>query len=161
MWPSSDMRMMHRREGGKLRIFNSLGIIKSSQVLWDALAITTVGVIGGMWTGIGYGLGYWAWHDTKNSSALIPLIVMAGVFWPLGMAGFSYSSKLAVLRRSGFGEKRRLFFLLFLNPRVMLMSWLMFFCRIGISVVFVFIVSIRVLGIPWTSYHPLSPLADL
>ena len=139
------MRMMHRREGGKLRIFNSLGIINGSQVLWDALAITTVGIIGGMWTGIGYGLGWLSWNDMENPSALIPLIVMAGIFWPIGMAGFSYSSKLAVLRRSGFREKQRLFFLLFLNPRVMLMSWLFFLCRIVISVVFVLIVPIGVL----------------
>ena len=61
------------------------------------------------------------------------------------MAGFSYSSKLAVLRRSGFKEKRRLFFLLFLNPRVMMMSWLFFLCRILISLVFVLFVPIGVL----------------
>ena len=145
MWPSSDMRLMHRREGGRLRIFNALSSIKGTQLVWDAHAISTVGVIGGIWIGIGYLLGWWVWHDWGNPSALTPFLVMSGVFWPVGMAGFSYSSKLAVLRRSGFKEKRRLFFLLFLNPRVMMMSWLFFLCRILISLVFVLFVPIGVL----------------
>ena len=53
--------------------------------------------------------------------------------------------KLAVLRRSGFEEKRRLFFCLFLKPRVMLMSWIFFLFRILISLIFVLIVPIGVL----------------
>ena len=145
MWPSSDMRLMHRKEGGTFRIFNSLSSIQGVQVLWDALAISTVVVIGLIWSGTGYLMGWWNWHECRHPSALLPPLVMAGIFWPVGMAGFSYSSKLAVLRRSGFAEKRRLFFCLFLKPRVMLMSWVFFLLRILISLIFVLIVPIGVL----------------
>ena len=137
MWPSSDMRLMHRKEGGTFRIFNSLRSIQGAQILWDALAISTVGVIGLIWSGSGYLMGWWNWHEWRHPAALLPPLLMAGIFWPVGMAGFSYSSKLAVLRRSGFAEKRRLFFCLFLKPRVMLMSWIFFLFRILISLIFV------------------------
>ena len=145
MWPSSDMRLMHRKEGGTFRIFNSLRSIQGAQILWDALAISTVGVIGLIWSGSGYLMGWWNWHEWRHPAALLPPLLMAGIFWPVGMAGFSYSSKLAVLRRSGFEEKRRLFFCLFLKPRVMLMSWIFFLFRILISLIFVLIVPIGVL----------------
>ena len=145
MWPSSDMRLMHRKEGGTFRIFNSLRSIQGAQILWDALAISTVGVIGFIWSGIGYLMGWWNWYEWRHPAALLPPLLMAGIFWPVGMAGFSYSSKLAVLRRSGFEEKRRLFFCLFLKPRVMLMSWIFFLFRILISLIFVLIVPIGVL----------------
>ena len=145
MWPSSDMRLMHRKEGGTFRIFNSLRSIQGAQILWDALAISTVGVIGLIWSGTGYLMGWWNWHEWRHPAALLPPLLMAGIFWPVGMAGFSYSSKLAVLRRSGFAEKRRLFFCLFLKPRVMLMSWIFFLFRILISLIFVLIVPIGVL----------------
>ena len=145
MWPSSDMRLMHRKEGGPFRIFNSLRSIQGAQVLWDALAISTVGVIGLIWSGTGYLIGLWNWYEWRHPAALLPLLLMAGIFWPVGMAGFSYSSKLAVFRRSGFAEKRRLFFCLFLKPRVMLMSWIFFLFRILISLIFVLIVPIGVL----------------
>ncbi len=145
MWPSSDMRLMHRKEGGTFRIFNSLRSIQGAQILWDALAISTVGVIGLIWSGTGYLMGWWNWYEWRHPAALLPPLLMAGIFWPVGMAGFSYSSKLAVLRRSGFAEKRRLFFCLFLKPRVMLMSWIFFLFRILISLIFVLIVPIGVL----------------
>ena len=145
MWPSSDMRLMHRKEGGTFRIFNSLRSIQGAQILWDALAISTVGVIGIIRSGTGYLMGLWNWYEWRHPAALLPPLLMAGIFWPVGMAGFSYSSKLAVLRRSGFAEKRRLFFCLFLKPRVMLMSWIFFLFRILISLIFVLIVPIGVL----------------
>ena len=145
MWPSSDMRLMHRKEGGMFRIFNSLRSIQGAQILWDALAISTVGVIGLIWSGTGYLMGLWNWYEWRHPAALLPPLLMAGIFWPVGMAGFSYSSKSAVLRRSGFAEKRRLFFCLFLKPRVMLMSWIFFLFRILISLIFVLIVPIGVL----------------
>lgn len=50
MWPSRYMRLMHRKEGGTFRIFNSLRSIQDAQILWDALAISTVGVIGLIWS---------------------------------------------------------------------------------------------------------------
>ena len=145
MWPSSDMRLMHRKEGGTFRIFNSLRSIQGAQILWDALAISTVGVIGLIWSGTGYLMGLWNWYEWRHPAALLPPLLMAGIFWPVGMAGFSYSSKLSVLRRSGFAEKRRLFFCLFLESRVMLMSWIFFLFRILISLIFVLIVPIGVL----------------
>ena len=145
MWPSSDMRLMHRKEGGTFRILNSLRSIQGAQILWDALAISTVGVIGLIWSGTGYLMGWWNWYEWRHPAALLPPLLMAGIFWPVGMAGFSYSSKLAVLRRSGFGEKRRLFFCLFLKPRVMLMSWIFFLFRILISLIFVLVIPIGVL----------------
>ena len=145
MWPSSDMRLMHRKEGGTFRIFNSLRSIQGAQILWDALAISTVGVIGLIWSGTGYLMGWWNWYEWRHPAALLPPLLMVGIFWPFGMAGFSYSSKLAVLRRSGFAEKRRLFFCLFLKPRVMMMSWIFFLFRILISLIFVLIVPIGVL----------------
>ena len=92
MWPSSDMRLMHRNEGGTFRIFNSLRSIQGAQILWDALAISTVGVIGLIWSGTGYLMGWWNWYEWRHPAALFPPLLMGGIFWPVGMAGFSNSS---------------------------------------------------------------------
>ena len=83
MWPSSDMRLMHRKEGGTFRIFNSLRSIQGAQILWDALAISTVGVIGLIWSGTGYLMGWWNWYEWRHPAALIPPLLMAGIFWPV------------------------------------------------------------------------------
>ena len=81
MWPSSDMRLMHRKEGGTFRIFNSLRSIQGAQILWDALAISTVGVIGLIWSGTGYLMGLWNWYEWRHPAALLPPLLMAGIFW--------------------------------------------------------------------------------
>ena len=47
MWPTMDMRKMHRSEGGRWRILKSLQSLRWSQFTWDACAVViVVGKIG-------------------------------------------------------------------------------------------------------------------
>ncbi len=141
MWPTNDMRMMHRHEGGKMRILHSLQSLRWQQFAWDAMAVSSVLTLSAVWGGVGYLLGLWVWQTTGSAFSLLLPGGMVGVVWPIGMAGFSYSSKLAVLS-NGFPEKARLFFQLFSNRRVLLYSWVFYLARIFISLLFVLIIPI-------------------
>ena len=110
MWPSSDMRRMHRNERGGFGLFGALSAIGWHQVVWDAIAIISL---------------CWA------------LGLMAFLASPLTLAGFSYSSKLAVLSRGSFGRKLGLFFSLFTNRILFLKSWCFYLLRQIIEMTFV------------------------
>jgi hypothetical protein len=64
-------------------------------------------------------------------------MVQVSLFLPLVLAGFSYSSKLAVISRGSFAEKFGLFLQLFRTPGVTGPSWLFFTVRIALESLFV------------------------
>jgi hypothetical protein len=145
LWPSSDMRRMHRSERGAFGLLGSLAVIRWEQVLWDAIAVGTVCGLYAFWAGAGFVL-LWFWWQTTQATFLLPLLLLQiALFAPLTMAGFSFSSKLAVLSKGSFAEKLRLYFQLFISGKVLWSSWLFFGLRILVELIFVVVIPLIVL----------------
>jgi hypothetical protein len=145
MWPSSDMRRMHRRERGAFGLLTALLAIRRDQILWDAIAVGTICVLLGLWTLVGYSAASALWHVWPQTGCLLLLMVQVGLFLPLVLAGFSYSSKLAVISRGSFREKLSLFLHLFYTPSVLAPSWLFYTLRMGLEALFVVILPAAIL----------------
>ena len=137
MWPSSDMRRMHRRERGRFGLFAALLVIRRDQILWDALAVGTICLLLGLWSLAGYGAASALWRIWPRTGSLLLLMAQIALFLPLVLAGFSYSSKLAVISKGSFREKLGLFMNLFRRPAILVPSWLFFTLRIGLESLFV------------------------
>ena len=140
LWPSSDMRRMHRRERGRFGVMEALAALRWYQVAWDAMAVGWVCILTALWIGAAYGLGWGIWSRSGNSAALFLTAGVAAMAFPMAMAGFSYSSKLAVIRHGTFGSRFRLFMELFINRRLLWTSWLFFSARIVVEALFVAII---------------------
>lgn len=137
LWPSSDMRRMHRLERERFGLLAALKAIRWQQVIWDALAVSTICGVLGVWSLAVFYSTRIGWQQNPHPVWLYLLMGLLSLGAPLGMAGFSYSSKLAVLSRGRFGEKLRLFFLLFTDWRVLWTSWIFFSARIILETLFV------------------------
>lgn len=137
LWPSSDMRRMHRKERDTFGLLTSLAAIRWEQLIWDAIAVSTLCLMTGGWCLVWFGLNRLGWRQAPSTVWLLILSLAIGAILPLVLAGFSYSSKLAVISSGGFGEKLRLFYQLFFNWRIALFSWLFYAVRIGIESIFV------------------------
>jgi hypothetical protein len=129
LWPTSAMRRLHREEGQGFGIVASLVALRWRQIWWDfsAVGVTTLVVTGWMllvwliasrlWSATGW-VG-WAWFF-----AIAAMLVLS-----LGMAAFSFSSKLAVLSTGTRNEKMRWFLRLFYVPGLLFPAWLFFIVR--------------------------------
>lgn len=137
MWPSSDMRRMHRLERKGFGLIGSLLALKWRQVVWDAIAIGTVCGLVGSWSLLAFGLARLWWAAAPSLGPLFLLGGLVGAAMPLGMAGFSFSSKLAVISQGSFGEKLALFYRLFFSWPVLWPSYLFFVFRIVVEIIFV------------------------
>ncbi len=137
LWPSSDMRRMHRQERGTFGILASLGAIRWDQLVWDAIAVSTLCLTAIVWCGVWFVIFRACWHQTAALMWLPVLGLFMSIIMPTVLAGFSYSSKLAVISQGTFGEKLALFYKLFTNPKVALWSWLFYAVRIALEAVFV------------------------
>jgi hypothetical protein len=137
LWPSSDMRRMHRRERERFGIFAALAAIRWQQVLWDAIAVSMICGVVGFWSLTAFWFTRLGWVQIREPIWLYLLTGLLVVGAPAGMAGFSYSSKLAVLSRGRFEEKLLLFFRLFTDWRVFWTSRLFFTARIFLETIFV------------------------
>ena len=137
LWPSSDMRRMHRFERGRFGVLTALAVIRWTQIVWDAVAVSTICGLLGAWTGVVFWVARLGWQRFHHPGWLFVLIGLVGLGLPPGMAGFSYSSKLAVIDRGRFTEKLRLFFMLFTDGRVFWTSWAFFAIRIVLETMFV------------------------
>ena len=137
LWPSSDMRRMHRQERERFGLLAALAAIRWQQVVWDAVAVVSICGVLGVWSLAAFVFAQKGWrlsHDTRW------LLILGGLLFsaaPIGMAGFSYSSKLAVLSNGRFGEKLRHFYLLFTDWRVFWSSWVFFLVRVALESLFV------------------------
>jgi hypothetical protein len=133
LWPTSAMRRLHREEGLGFGIVASLAALRWRQVLWDffAVGVTTMVVSGLMlmvwlitsrlWIATGW--AGWAWF----------FAVAAALVLSLGMAAFSFSSKLAVLSTGTQNEKMRWFLRLFYFPPLLFPAWLFFIVRASLE----------------------------
>jgi hypothetical protein len=140
LWPSSDMRRMHRKERGRFGVFEALLALRWYQMAWDGLAVGTLCAVLGVWLVLAFLLGLSFWAHALAVPGLLSAAGMALSALPLAMAGFSYSSKLAVIRNGTFGARLKLFLYLFVRWRVLWMSWLFFAVRIVVEAIFVAII---------------------
>jgi hypothetical protein len=140
MWPSSDMRRMHRDERKGFGILGSLISLRWGQILWDAAAVATICGFATGWALVVFYLNhffrrlypsfFWVW--------MLGLLLVFAV--PILFAGFSYSSKLAVISRGSFGGKLKLFFKIFTDRRIFIFSYVFFLIRLFIESVFIGII---------------------
>lgn len=141
LWPTSDMRRMHRNERGQFGLFEALIALRWHQVLWDALAVTAVCGICVLWFSIAFLLGLWSWLKIKSWILSIGLLaLMVACILPLAMAGFSFSSKLAVIRGGTFNIRFCLFMKLFTYWPLLWTSWIFFLFRMILESIFVAII---------------------
>ena len=140
MWPSSDMRKMHRKERQRLGLWESLRYLKGYQFLWDAIAVGSICGVLASWGGGVYLLCRWGWQVLPSVGWLLVLGGLLFAATPIGMAGFSYSSKLAVLSHGSFSERLSLFFKLLNNWEIFWKSWLFYTARIVLEGLFVAII---------------------
>ncbi len=145
LWPSSDMRRMHRSERGAFGLIGSLAVIRWGQVLWDAIAVGSICGLYSIWASLGYLITLFIWRSADTTMALMILSLHVAVFAPLAMAGFSFSSKLAVISKGSFSQKLGLYFKLFHTKQVLWPAWLFFALRLIIELIFVFILPLIVL----------------
>ncbi|MGD8368030.1 MAG: hypothetical protein PVG78_10330 [Desulfobacterales bacterium] len=145
MWPSSDMRRMHRKERSGFGLLDSLTAIRWAQVAWDAVAVGSICAATGLWCLAAFLFCRILWTAAPTLWPLLMLATLVALFLPLSMGGFSFSSKLAVLQRGGFGEKLLLFFRLLTDARFMRRAWLFFMLRIALESVFVVAIPAAVL----------------
>ncbi len=137
LWPSSDMRRMHRRERGRFGVLEALAALRWYQMVWDALAVATVCLVAGGWIVLAYLTALAGWHMKPGVVWLLWFGSLGLCSLPMVMAGFSYSSKLAVISQGTFGTRFRLFLCLFTSWRLAWTSWLFFAARIIIEFIFV------------------------
>jgi hypothetical protein len=137
LWPSSDMRRMHRNERGRFGIFASLTAIRWQQVGWDIIAVGATCGVFMLWAVSGFVLWRGGWQILANPWWLVLFAMQVGLALPLVMAGFSFSSKLAVISRGAFSAKLALFFKLFTSARLAVLSWIFFTGRIVLESIFV------------------------
>ncbi len=140
LWPSSDMRRMHRRERGHFGLLEALAVLRWHQVLWDALAVGTVCGLASVWFALAYLLGWGCWQHNPSPFCLLITIGLGAMGLPVMMAGFSYSSKLAVVSSGSFGQRFRLFLSLFSDWTLLWTSWLFFSARIVVELIFVAVI---------------------
>lgn len=137
LWPSSDMRRMHRFDRSGFGIFTSLSILRFQQIAWDALAVGVVCGVVSIWTLFSFLISYSLWTFFTSFFWVFVLVAMVSASIPILFAGLSYSSKLAVLSQGGYLEKLDLFFKLFTDRRVLFYSWVFFSVRLFVESVFV------------------------
>ncbi|HEX7929215.1 MAG TPA: hypothetical protein VF678_16585 [bacterium] len=137
LWPSSDMRRMHRGERERSGVLASLTILRWHQVAWDACAAGSLVAITGLWCCAWYALFRQLWISAPANVWLLLWLAAAGLSAPVFLAGMSYSSKLAVITQGTFREKLWLFYRLFLDWGVFWRSWVLFAIRIAIEGLFV------------------------
>ncbi len=137
LWPSSDMRRMHRQERGHFGLLSALTVLRWQQVAWDALAVALVCAIVASWCIFAFFIGYGYWRLTGYPTALMLTVGVAALAMPLAMAGFSYSSKLAVISQGRFSTRFDLFLRLFTDFHLLWTSWVFFACRVTLEFIFV------------------------
>jgi hypothetical protein len=145
LWPSSDMRRMHREERGRSGPLASLTAIRWSQVVWDAIAVGSLVLMAGLWFTLAYILAGSLWQVSHSPSSLILFGLLAGAFLPLLLAGLSYSSKIAVIGRGSLTLKLGLFSRLFRDFKLFWQSWVFFLLRCLLESLFVLCLPVIIL----------------
>lgn len=145
LWPSSDMRRMHRGEREGSGVLASLAALRWAQVAWDACAAGSLVAVTVLWCAAWYALFRGLWLASPSGAWLLLWVGSMATFSPVFLAGMSYSSKLAVIAQGGFAEKLWLFYRLFLDWGVLWRSWVLFALRLVIEGLFVAVIPVGAL----------------
>lgn len=145
LWPSSDMRRMHRGEREGSGVLASLAALRWAQVAWDACAAGSLVAVTALWCAAWYALFRGLWLASPSGAWLLLWAGSMAAFGPVFLAGMSYSSKLAVIAQGGFAEKLWLFYRLFLDWGVFWRSWVLFAIRLVIEGLFVAVIPVGAL----------------
>ncbi|OGG95256.1 MAG: hypothetical protein A2527_08780 [Candidatus Lambdaproteobacteria bacterium RIFOXYD2_FULL_50_16] len=137
IWPSSDLRRMHRGEREDSGIWASLLALKGPQILWDAVAVGSLVLIGLFWAGISFTLASFFWHALGGAWGLLLFGFLLGGVSPVILGGLSFSSKLAVLHQGSFTRKLTLYFHLFTHWSLFWRAWVFFSLRVLLEGIFV------------------------
>ena len=137
LWPSSDMRRMHRQEREGFGLLASLAAIRWEQLVWDAIAVATLCLAAGGWCLIWFAINRFLWLQHPSTVWIFLLALAIVAIAPMMLAGFSYSSKLAVITSGRFVEKLALFYKLFTDRRVALGSLVFYTARMLVEAIFV------------------------
>ena len=89
LWPSSDMRRMHRRERGRFGLLAALGAIRWHQLVWDAVAVSTLYIATALWCMVWFNLNRTGWHHYPSVIWVALLALTIGSIFPVILAGFS------------------------------------------------------------------------
>ncbi len=145
LWPSSDMRRMHRKEREAFGLLHSLQELGWSQVAWDACAVLWILGFAAFWVIISFYLALALWGGINAFLGLGALALLLAAVAPIVMTAFSFSSKLAVIRRGSFSQKFRLYLLLFWSFRLFASSYLFFSFRVFFELLFVLLIPLGLL----------------
>ncbi len=136
LWPSSDMRLMHRKERGRSGFVGALATLRLKQVAWDAAASALLAGLGIAWLLLAFLPARALWEATGWAGWLAVWAAWVGLAAPAVLAGLSYSSKLAVVSRGRFVAKLRLFLRLFTDWRLFWQSWVFCLARMAVEGLF-------------------------
>ena len=137
LWPNSDMRRMHLRQRTPWAPLTALGAIRPKQLLWYVLAQGAWCAAIGALDGIAYTIGRWGWHYWPSQGWLWGFGLFAALMIPLALAGFSFSSKLALNAMGTFWEKGRLLLKVISNWPIAWRAWLFFLAWIVVEALFI------------------------
>ncbi len=130
LWPSSDMRRMHRQERSGFGVLDSLLQLRWKQVGWDFVAVSITCLTSAIGLVIAFLIGLLFWSKNQSPYSAIFLLVTAACLWPVIIAGFSYSSKIAIISNGSYLQKLKVFVLLLSKLSIFIPSWLFYGFRI-------------------------------
>ncbi|OGH01956.1 MAG: hypothetical protein A2600_04415 [Candidatus Lambdaproteobacteria bacterium RIFOXYD1_FULL_56_27] len=137
IWPSSDMRRMHRDERQGFGLWGSLKSLRWDQVAWDFIAALSLTALTLVWATLAFLVAQALWAQWSEFWVLVLFVGLLGLVAPVVLGGLSFSSKLAVLHQGSFGDKLGLFFLLFTSWPLFWRAWLFFSFRTVLEGIFV------------------------
>lgn len=145
LWPSSDLRRMHRAEREPFGLAGALKSITWKSVLFHISGLSAAWIITGLWCLGWFWINRFFWRHYQSGLWLWSLFFTIILILPLLSAALSYSSRLAVNSEGTFTEKFKLLCKLFTGWRIMAGSWLFFTLRFILRAIFVVAVPIYIL----------------
>jgi len=140
IWPSSDMRRMHRDERHGFGLFGSLMSLKFDQLWWDLIAAGSLVALTSVWGSVVFFGCQTLWFQFHQLWVVGLLGVMLFLVAPVILGGLSFSSKLAVLHQGSFKRKLILYFQLFCKASFFWRAWVFFSLRTILEGLFVAII---------------------
>lgn len=110
LWPSSDLRRMHRGERGRFAILGALGAIGWKSPAWYLLALLAWCTAIAGWCATWFYLCRYGWQRYPGGGWLWTFGIAMAVSIPWMLAGFSHATKLAVNATGGPLKKLQLLF---------------------------------------------------
>lgn len=145
LWPSSDLRRMHKGERDPFGLPLAVKAIGGKSLLFHFSGLLTTWATAGIWCLGWFWISRFGWHHQRSGMWLWVLFSAVIFIIPLVSGAFSYSSRLAVNAKGTVIQKLALLLKLVTDWRIMAGSWLFFTFRLIFEAVFVVAVPIYIL----------------